>query len=385
MKKILIAPNSFKGCSDSLTIAKYLKKYLNDLKDYQIILKPISDGGDGFLNVCSENFYLKELHYFISTPYDETQFKCSTGYDERNKIIYVESAKVLGLNLIPCKNKNLLLLNSKGLGDLMKQILRDIGNGKINVEEIIIGIGGTGTNDLGLGAVSRFGLKLYDDSGNGLEPIPKNYAGVKHLERNENDVPLKISCIIDVENPLLGENGASRCFAGQKGANQGDIEIMEEGFSNIVNIFQKEGLIKNDQILSGAGGGLAAGLAVFLNAKIINAEDFILKHLELGKYKNKIDYLITGEGSFDSQTMMKKGAWIVLQNFQKSAKKIFLCCGTIASEVKAKLDPQVIPVELIKFFSNKEESIKNVEKGIESACLEIKKILLPNEQGNTSF
>ncbi len=108
MKKILIAPDSFKGCADSVTISSYFKRNLDDLKDYEIIIKPISDGGDGFLNVCKANLDLKDIDYLITTPFDESVFRCSIGFDERNKTIFIESAKVLGLNLIPSGRKRTL-------------------------------------------------------------------------------------------------------------------------------------------------------------------------------------------------------------------------------------------------------------------------------------
>ncbi|MGE5861945.1 MAG: glycerate kinase, partial [Ignavibacteria bacterium] len=294
MKKILIAPNSFKGCADSVAISNYFKRNLNDLKNFEIIVKPVSDGGDGFLNVCKANLDLKDIDYLIATPFDESAFRCSIGYDEKNKTIYIESARVLGLNLIPAGKKNPALLSSKGLGDLLKNISADIESKKIKADKVIIGIGGTGTNDLGLGAASRFGLILLDSSNNECDVIPANYSTVKNLEWNKINLPFEISCIIDVENPLAGDNGASKTFAKQKGASDNDIEIMEEGFINLVNIFSEKGLIKKDNFLPGAGGGLAAGLSIFFNARIITAEDFIMNNLRIGKLKKRIDYLITG-------------------------------------------------------------------------------------------
>jgi glycerate kinase len=150
---------------------------------------------------------------------------------------------------------------------------------------------------------------------------------------------------------------------------------MEKGFINLVNIFSEKGFIKKDNFLPGAGGGLAAGLSIFFNAKIVTAEDFIMKNLRIEKLKNKIDCLITGEGSFDSQSMMKKGTWILIRNFQNSVEKIFLCCGIIEQGIKSKLNPSIIPVELSEFFNSREESFMNIEKGIKSACNQIKNIL----------
>ncbi len=153
------------------------------------------------------------------------------------------------------------------------------------------------------------------------------------------------------------------------------LKLWRKVLLNLVNIFSGKGLIKKDKFLPGAGGGLAAGLSIFFNAEIITAEDFIMKNLRIEKLKNKIDCLVTGEGSFDSQSMMKKGTWILIQNFQDSVEKIFLCCGIIEHEVKFKLNPSIIPVELFKFFKSEEESIMNIEKGIKSACNQIKSIL----------
>lgn len=376
MKKILIAPNSFKGSADSVTAAEYFIKYLNGIENCELIVKPISDGGDGFLNVCRKYYNLKDIRYSVSTPFDESEINCETGYDETVRSVYVESAKILGLNIIPSSERDPLRLNSRGIGDILVSISGDVRSKKINPGKVFIGIGGTGTNDLGLGALSRFGLKLIDNQNNELKAVPGNFRKVKDLEWNNIDLPFRISCIIDVENSLIGEQGATKVFAGQKGASLNDIEIMEEGFHNLINIFRHKKLLPEDKLLYGAGGGLAAGLSVFLNAEVITAEEFLMKNLGFEKLKDEVDYLITGEGSFDPQSIMKKGTWILIMNFQHSAEMIFLCCGTIEDKVKSKLNPKIIPIEFTRFFDSGEDSVRNLEKGIKSAVGEIRKYVV---------
>src|SRR5690606_15135730 len=218
---------------------------------------------------------------------------------------------ILGLKIVPINKRNPILLDSKGLGVLLKTIMTQ----ESSLNNIVIGIGGTATNDLGLGAASIFGLKLLDDDGKYLPIIPRNYELVKDLIWEQPRIVSKIEIITDVENPLLGENGAARSFARQKGASEKDIEIMESGFENII------------KILNGAGGGLAAGMQIFFNAIIKPASDFIFEDLGINNLSYNPDIIITGEGAFDSQTLMKKASGILIEKFRNSGARIFIICG----------------------------------------------------------
>ncbi len=134
MINILVAPNSFKECADSLTIAELFISNLSrsielsfpqnrGCKEFNLISKPVSDGGDGFLRVCQKNFGLEIIYYNIPAPYRNKYIKCPVGYNKVNKILYIESAKVLGLNLIPVSKRHPLILSSRGLGVLINKII----------------------------------------------------------------------------------------------------------------------------------------------------------------------------------------------------------------------------------------------------------------------
>jgi glycerate 2-kinase len=373
--KFLLAPNSYKEVADSIEAVNLFNKYLNAV-DIKNIDKPISDGGDGFLSICRKCYNIKFIKYNIIKSYDDNLMSIKVGYGQKNSGIFIESAEILGLKTIPKNKRNPAIINSRGLGDLLKKLKKQVESGQLNVDKAYIGIGGTGTNDLGLGACSQFGLKLFDDEKE-LELKPINYYKVKRIEWQKLDLPFKLINIIDVNNKLLGKSGATLTFGKQKGASDEELQLIEKGFENIIKILINMNVIDPGEKLSGAGGGLAAGLSIFFNAESKKAKDFILEDLGIGKLKDEVDYVITGEGSFDSQSLMEKGSGIIINEFKDSAKKIFLVCGMIESEVKEKISKKVYCIELSKYFSSIEESINNFEKGIELACKEIKDVVNP--------
>jgi len=371
MKKILLAPNAFKECADSVEITRILSSELRKSIDWQIIEVPLSDGGDGFLQVCEMLFQGNRLTYLIKNIYDEQLIPIDVIYSKKNKSVYIESAEVLGLKKTPGEFRNPILLNSKGLGDLTHLIKSDISSGKIDVKKVIIGIGGTATVDFGLGAASVFGLKLLDNDNNKLEVIPANYIKVKEIEYCKPAFPFELKVVADVKTPLFGKNNAIEMYSKQKGANLNHIEELIKGFTNIYNLLLNNNLMHSDKQLNGAGGGLAAGLEVFFGAEIISSKIFIDEILLSGIEKNSIDAVITGEGAFDEQSLQDKGAHIIIEKFKEFDKPIFLICGTIEKSVADNLPPVVKVIELVDFFNSEEDSIKYYETGLQKAVKEI--------------
>jgi glycerate kinase len=366
----LIAPNSFKECDDSVGIASLFYKHLKQKLKSNFICVPISDGGDGFLTVCENIFHLRKISYSISKPYSGDSFQCEVGYDPKNKNLYIESALVIGMKVIPENQRRPGKINSKGMGELLQKIMLDVEKRKLNVKKVFIGIGGTGTNDLGLGMASVFGFKLFD-SENEIKVEPIKFSSVSRIEWSKKILPFKIISVIDVKNELLGKNGAAYIFAKQKGAKEGELPVLEKGFSNITNLLTKKRLIKDKNLLSGAGGGLAAGLKIFFDSEVVSSRDFIINQLGIKNIKEKIDYVIAGEGAFDSQSLMEKGTGVLIDYYKNSAKMIFLCCGKIDSEVVKKLASNVYPIEFVKYFKNEKDSIRKYKTAIEFASNEI--------------
>ena len=373
--KILIAPNSFKECADSVTIAELIKKNLSSIKGTELITKPISDGGDGFLNVCRFYFGGDLRKYFISTAYDESKFECPVLYTEARKKIYIESAEVLGLKVVPASHRNPLKLSSKGLGELLLTIEEEIRNGKIDVDKVYIGIGGTATIDMGLGMMSELGLKLLDSEGKELNVIPKNFYLAQRIKNKTTKLSFEIVPIVDVTNPLLGTEGGIQVFGRQKEADEVTISNLEKSFNHLVNLFEHNGLEVSSDKLLGAGGGIPAALQIFYKVSIIYSSEFINYHLRIAKYKDSVSHLITGEGAYDYQSNLGKGAGVLIEMFGPLMKQIFLVCGRISNNGITRLPKNVIPIELNKYFENQKKSIINYQEGLKKACGEIIKEL----------
>ena len=366
MKNILVAVNSFKETADAVEVAELFNKYL-DKSLFKVILKPISDGGDGFLEVCRFHFGLEILDYTINTPYDDTFMDCKVGLDREKKTLYIESAEVLGLKKIPEDKRHPLLLSSKGLGDLLNLIIQDIEELKFEAKKIIIGIGGTATMDMGLGLCSRFGLKLFDSRGLDLEVLPINFPDVAKIEYTKNVLPFTVEVILDVDNHLLGKNGGI-IFGNQKGATKEDLKAIESGWSKITKILQVNGLIRVSKELPGAGGGIPVGLNLITELNVKHARNFISEDLKINMNYLPIDMVITGEGSFDKQSLMGKGAGVIISLFEEENIPVALCCGKIESQVSEKLSMNVFPMELKTYVNN---PVQNFKEAIKIACNEI--------------
>jgi glycerate 2-kinase len=365
--RILIAPNSFKECADSVEISDLLNKHLSKNNSIKTVLKPLSDGGDGFLSVIKKLFDTVEYEIPITDEFDQTNYYLIL-IDKKNDTAYLESASVIGLKHIEEKNRRPMQLNTSVIGKIIHQLSVEVNQSKLKIKNLVIGIGGTATIDFGIGACSQLDLSLFDNNGILLSPDPQNFNDVYSIKFVKPDLPFTIKCIVDVDTALIGEPGAIEIYGKQKGASDEELKKIKSGIKNILNLISADERFEIPNNLNGAGGGLAAGLNIFLNAELIKAEEFIknfiLKDLKL----EEIDSVITGEGSFDFQSFEGKGAGIILQLFEKKNIPIFLINGSTNLPPDINLSENVLVINLIDFFGKKKESIINYRTGIEKAA-----------------
>lgn len=375
MKSILLAPNAFKESTTSLEIAEHLKSFLNiKIPNIQFITAPISDGGDNFSLVIQNKFKCKPLTAEISNCYNDELKNLNFLYEEKTKTVFVESADIFGLKIVPEHERNPIILTSKGLGELLLKLKEEWEQG-LKIDKVLIGLGGTAINDFGMGALLKLGLNLYDKSGNILEPIPENFSKVNFYKNEPVKFPFKISFVVDVDNPLLGINGTSKMFAKQKGADENQINFLEEGFNNLLKIFYGNSLAGYDKKFKGAGGGVAAGFQIFYDAKIITSEKFILEILELNKLIEKSDVILTGEGKFDSQSLLNKGTGVLIKKGIELNKKVFVITGFSKISEQFSENPNIEIFDFSKIYKSKEESIKNYKSALELAANSLSEIL----------
>lgn len=368
VKKLLLAPNSFKECANSVKIAEVLKSSLQKNSNLSIISIPISDGGDGFLQVCNNTYNLTDITYLIKRNYGDELIDGLVLYNEGIKTVYLESAELFGLKRVVEKNRNPMKLNTKSLGSILIELAGLVNSKKLKIDSVWIGVGGTATIDFGIGACSQLGLKLLDENSNPLDPYPSNFNKTQKLAFSPIKLPYKITCIVDVDTILVGEPGSIEIFGKQKGASENDLEKIKKGIVNILNLYQRDLGIEVLEKLNGAGGGLAAGLNILFNAEIISSSNFINDYLFCDLDINSIDAVITGEGRFDYQSYEGKGISVILNKFQNTRIPIFLINGSSSSTESNMLPDNIFVFNIEDFFHSKEDSIKNYEFGLQKAA-----------------
>jgi glycerate 2-kinase len=365
--KILIAPNSFKECANSVEVAKILNWHLKKFHRYEIDLLPLSDGGDGFLQVCKNVFDLELKRFKTPCVYNSGDKFVPVGYSQKDKSVYIEVSDAIGIKNIPPEFRNPLQYNSKPSGVLLEKIYKQKNKNDFSVKKITIGIGGTGTSDLGLGACAVFGLKFIDAQGGSLDVIPGNFSRVKRIILPSR-LNMSIELVLDVLINPIGKNGTTYLFAEQKGVKKNELACLESGVKNILNILNKDfGLNLKDEKI-GAGGALGVGLSLLANTKIKTSTDFIMKELKLKEKIKKADLVLTGEGNFDRQSMFNKATGIVLNEAILQKKNIVLIAGSADKNILKKLNYDVKVIELGKLFSSREESINKFKEGLEKAA-----------------
>ena len=325
--KILIAPDSFKGSLPALEVANNIEEGIKNIYPKAKIIKvPMADGGEGTTKTLVDATDGEIIYKKVTGPLGE-EVKAYFGILGNKKTAVIEMASASGFDLIPYKKANPYKTTTYGTGELIKAAL----NEKVN--EIIIGIGGSATNDGGVGMAQALGVKFIDSKGKEIE------FGGYHLDKIEmidtsnldpriNDVNIEVAC--DVDNPLYGKNGAAYVYAPQKGANDNMVEQLDKNLRHLSKIVKKE-LNKDIQSIPGGGaaGGLGAGLVAFLDAELKSGVDLIMKANNLMDKMKDVDLVITGEGKIDKQTINGKTPMGVLKTAQKLDIPVIAVCGIL--------------------------------------------------------
>ena len=329
--KILVAVNEFKGSLTSREIADLISKLANSrYKNIEIVPEVIADGGDGFLDIFN-NFSKKEV--LVTNAMGE-KIKASYLVDYNNKKAVIEVAEIIGLKKV--SEKNPYLASTYGLGEVIKSLLQE------NIRDFIIGLGGSATNDCGIGMLSALGYKFYDKNNNecihGINALSKiNRIDDSYL--NENLKNAKFTLISDVENILCGQEGATYVFSKQKGLKEENFQIVDDYVNKFTRIVYNKYNTNYSNILgSGAAGGLAYGFLTFTNSEIKKGSDFMIEYLEIEEKIKDVDIVITGEGKLDLQSFMGKAPIEIARVAKKYKKNVVFLAGTIVDKEIETLD-----------------------------------------------
>ncbi len=324
---ILIAPNAFKNSLDAQSVAEAIASGLQQSKlECQCRLFPVGDGGDG-----TGNLLVKHLNgTIINVDVHDALGRAITttlGLVDDGRTAVIEMANASGIRLLQQTELNPLQTNTAGTGELIKAAL-DKG-----VDKIIIGMGGSATVDGGMGILSALGIKFLDAKGVMLKPVPAELVMMESVDLSGLDERTKTCQIIilcDVDNMLLGNEGAASVFGPQKGASPADVIKLDAMLTKLAAIaLQQTGKDMTSIKHSGTAGGAAAGLYAFLNAELVSGANSFLELTSFNIALQNTHLVITGEGSIDEQTLQGKAPVAVAALAKNKQIKVMGLAGKV--------------------------------------------------------
>jgi glycerate kinase len=296
----------------------------------EAIAVPFADGGDGLSDIILDALQGQAKFVSASDPLGRTVPSSFCWVPDRD-MAAIEMAKASGLALLAAEELNPLQTTTYGTGELIRAAL-DLG-----VSRIVVGIGGSATNDGGIGMAAALGARFLDAAGKEVRPVGKALQNIAAIDMSGLDPRIgrtHIEVICDVDNPLVGENGAAHVYAPQKGANPDQVKELDAGLENLAAVISKC-LAKEVRWLPGAGaaGGLGAGLFAFLGAKLRSGVEVMLDLVGLEEKIRDADLVLTAEGRLDEQIAYGKGPAGVAACARKQGVPCIVVAGSIADEL----------------------------------------------------
>ncbi|WP_434798242.1 glycerate kinase family protein [Terrisporobacter vanillatitrophus] len=331
--KIVIAIDSLKGSLSSIEAANAIKKGIENSKlDADVEIKPLADGGEGTIDALVEGMNGKRKIVKVCGPAGK-QVEATYGLLDDSKTAIMEMAQAAGITQVSENEKNPLMTTTYGVGEMIKAAINE------GCRNFIIGIGGSATNDAGVGMLQSLGFKFYDKNDNLVNLGGQVLNQIKRIDDSEKikeleECNFKIAC--DVNNPLFGLNGAAYIYGPQKGATPKIVEELDNGLRNFAEVVKKD--LKKDLANTpgaGAAGGLGYGFITFLNSKLESGVQIILNETKLEESIKDADIVVTGEGRLDNQTAMGKAPIGVAKLAKKYGVKVIAIAGCTTDDAIA--------------------------------------------------
>ena len=330
---VVIAPNSFKGSVSATGAAAAISKGLKRIwSDAELRTCPMADGGEGTLDAVLSRGGRRGIRRVEGAS--GAALDAAFGLIEDDATAVIEIAKVVGLTDAPGTAAPVERRSTRGLGELMRQLL-DAG-----VRTFMVGLGGSSTNDAGAGFLSALGLKLLDAKGQEVEPTPAGFASLAHIDASALDLRLaetRITIMSDVNNPLCGERGATAIFGPQKGVERDDVAKIDAALARFAKLAERAvRRSAKDRAGAGAAGGLGFALQL-LGGEMRSGADVVAELLGLDAALEGADWLITGEGRTDRQTLLGKAPLVAARHAAAKAVPVTLISGSIDREALPEL------------------------------------------------
>jgi len=329
--KIVIAPDSYKESLSALEVATAIERGFREIwPDANYVKLPVADGGEGTVDAMIAATQGRLIHVDVTGPLGE-QVNAFYGISGDEQCAFIEMAAASGLEQVPPAQRNPLKTTSWGTGELIRHALDN------GVRHIIIGIGGSATNDGGAGMVQALGAKLLDRNdkpiapgGGALETLAR--IDIRELDSRLADCHIEVAC--DVSNTLIGEKGASAVFGPQKGATKEMIARLDSGLEHYAQLIARDLDIQVLELAGGgAAGGMGAGLYAFCGAQLRQGIEIVTDALKLDEQIADADLVITGEGRIDSQTIHGKVPVGVARIAKRYNKPVIGIAGSLTADV----------------------------------------------------
>jgi glycerate kinase len=377
MKKnmtIVLAPDSFKESMTAKEVCEAMEKGIKKANpNIKCIKVPMADGGEGTMQSLVDATDGKVYKVKVQGPLG-AEVEAEYGILGDGEVAVIEMASASGIHLVPKEKRNPMKTSTFGTGQLIKACLEH------SIKKLLIGIGGSATNDGGAGMVQALGGKLLDSDGNELplgggELRKLAQIDLSNLDDRLKDVEVEVAC--DVNNPLVGEKGASYVFGPQKGATEEMVKVLDENLRHYgVKIKECLGIDIVEVPGAGAAGGLGAGLMAFLNGTLKNGLEMVVEYTKLEQKVKEADMVWTGEGSIDHQTIYGKTPYGVARVAKKYKLSVIALAGRIGDGIEPLYDSGIDAIySIMQGVSSLEDALINGRRNVKKTSENVARLI----------
>lgn len=356
---ILIAADKFKGSLSTFEVAAALKKgLLRAIPTAKIKVFPLADGGDGFSRVMKHYMGTQTIRVTAADPLFR-KIKSSYEWDAPRNTAIIEIAACNGIALLSQRERNPLHTSSYGTGLLIRHALRK------GARKIILGLGGSATNDGGMGIASALGFQFLDSHQQPLVPAGASLMYIRSIIAPKKLPRVQLVVCGDVENPLYGKHGAAYTYAPQKGATPESVVLLDKGLRNLARLIKSQHQIDLQAIKgAGAAGGVPALLLPYFSCRILKGAAVLIRQSKLHKALKQCDWVITGEGKMDKQSFQGKLTGEIISLAQQHDKKVLVVCGSCdTTSPSVRSHTQHLPLlSLVKPAVSEEKAIRQARQ-----------------------
>lgn len=336
MKKCVVIPDSFKGTISSTEICSLIKEeVLHYYPQCHVVTIPIADGGEGTVDSFLSSVEGERISIHVSGPYKE---KILCDYARFKDTAVIEMAQAAGFTLVRGR-ENPAETTTYGVGELVKHAVEN------GCREIIIGLGGSCTNDAGTGMAAALGVRFLDENGKEFVPTGATLDKIKHIDASPAGEFLKeckITAMCDIDNPMYGKNGAAYIFAPQKGANEKMVELLDRNLQILSDLIIRDVKVDVSKMPgAGAAGAMGAGIAAFLNGELKSGIQTLLDLIHFEEIVKDADLIFTGEGRIDGQSLRGKVVIGIAERASRVGVPVVAIVGDISDDACAAYDKGV--------------------------------------------